>query len=155
MIRSTLVYLIRDGAWLMLLRNRKEHDVNKGKWIGVGGKTLPGETPEECAVRETLEETGYLCRPEYRGRLLFRYEGEESEDIFVYTSRVFSGTFHDTDEGTLAWIDEDRILDLELWPGDRLFLERMLGGDTGTFRYLLEYDSSGRLIKAEEEPDHE
>lgn len=155
MIRSTLVYLIRNGQWLMLLRNRKEHDVNHGKWIGVGGKSLPGETQEECAIRETLEETGYLCTPEYRGRLQFRYEGEESEDISVYTSQRFTGTFHDTEEGTLAWIDEDRILDLELWPGDRLFLERILKGKTGIFSYILEYDSSGRLLRAEEEPEYE
>ncbi len=151
MIRSTLVYLIRDGQWLMLLRNRKEHDVNHGKWIGVGGKLLPGETEEACAVRETLEETGLTCVPVFRGILDFRYEGEENEEIFVYTSEEFSGELHESDEGTLAWIPEDRIMDLELWEGDRLFLKRLLAHEDRIFRYRLYYDSTGCLIKAEGE----
>ena len=135
----------------MLLRNRKDHDVNKGKWIGVGGKLLPGETPEDCAVRETFEETGYHCIPVFRGKLHFMYEREEEEEIFVYTSGVFSGEFHTTEEGTLAWIPEDRILQLRLWPGDRLFLTRLLDHEPDCFAFRLEYDRSGTLLKAEEE----
>ncbi|MBR2727044.1 MAG: 8-oxo-dGTP diphosphatase [Solobacterium sp.] len=151
MIRSTLIYLIRDGKLLMLLRNRKDHDVNKGKWIGVGGKLLEGETPEACAVRETFEETGYRCIPEFRGKLYFMYDGEDDEEIFVYTSEDFSGDFHATNEGTLAWIPEEEILQLNLWPGDRLFLTRLLDHEPGLFTYRLEYSRSGILLKAEEE----
>ena len=151
MIRSTLVYLIRGKEWLMLLRNRKDHDVNKGKWIGVGGKMLPGELPEDCAVRETFEETGYRCIPVFRGKLHFMYEGEEEEELFVYTSEEFSGSFHPTEEGTLEWIPEDRILQLSLWPGDRLFLAKLLDHSPVPFVYRLEYSSSGTLLKAEEE----
>ena len=151
MIRSTLVYLIRGKAWLMLLRNRKDHDVNKGKWIGVGGKMLLDESPEACAIRETFEETGYHCIPVFRGKLHFMYEGEEEEEIFVYTSEEFSGDFHPTDEGTLEWISQDRILQLDLWPGDRLFLTRLLDHIPGPFAYRLEYSNHGELLKAEEE----
>ena len=58
MMESTCIYLIDHGKWLLMYRNRKPDDINEGKWIGVGGKSLPGETPEECAVREFREETG-------------------------------------------------------------------------------------------------
>ena len=60
---TTLCYLERDGKYLMLLRNRKKKDINKGKWIGVGGKFEQGESPEECARREVFEETGYCSPP--------------------------------------------------------------------------------------------
>lgn len=151
MKRSTCVYLIRDGKWLMLLRDRKKDDVNHGKWIGVGGKCLSGESFEACAIRETKEETGLtIMAPKFRGFLEFRYETLEPEQIAVYTAEEFSGEEAACDEGTLAWIEEEKILDLELWEGDRLFLKRLLSNDASNFEFLLEYDDQGNLINAEE-----
>ncbi len=130
MVVSTLCYLEKDDKYLMLLRNKKEHDVNEGKWIGVGGKCEKGESPEECIIRETFEETGIkLENLKMRGVLTFSSEGWEDEYIFVFTSDKFSGSITDCNEGELRWIDKDKIMDLNLWDGDRIFLKIMLESD--------------------------
>ncbi|MBR1628407.1 MAG: 8-oxo-dGTP diphosphatase [Lachnospiraceae bacterium] len=130
MILSKLCYLQRDEQMLMLLRNKKQVDVNAGKWIGVGGKFLPGESPEECVVRETFEETGLtLDAMTLRGLLTFASEGWEDECIFVFVSNAFHGEQKVCDEGELRWIPKDQILDLNLWEGDRIFLKLLLEDD--------------------------
>lgn len=131
MKRSTLCYMEKDGCYLMLLRNKKKADVNAGKWIGVGGKFEEGETPEECLLREVREETGVSLR-KYAlvGVIGFRLEGTEDEDMYLYRATAWDGDVNmDCSEGTLKWIPKDEIMDLELWEGDRLFLERMLRGN--------------------------
>lgn len=130
MFVSTLCYLEKDNQYLMLLRNKKKHDVNEGKWIGVGGKCEKGESPEECVIRETFEETGIkLEKLKMRGVMTFASAGWEDEYIFVFTSDEFSGTMSDCNEGELRWIDKDKIMDLNLWDGDRIFLKIMLESD--------------------------
>lgn len=130
MVVSTLCYLEKDNKYLMLLRNKKEHDVNQGKWIGVGGKCEKGESPEECVIRETFEETGIKLESlKMRGVMTFASEGWEDEYIFVYTSDKFSGHITECNEGELAWIDKDKIMDLNLWDGDRIFLDIMINSD--------------------------
>ncbi len=124
---STLCYLEKDGKYLMLYRNRKEHDVNEGKWIGVGGKAEAGESPEECLSREVLEETGLkLTSQRLRGILTFSSQGWEDELIFVYTSSSFEGDLKPCDEGELKWIEKRDIFDLNLWEGDRIFLDLLI-----------------------------
>ena len=130
MVVSTLCYLEKDNKYLMLLRNKKEKDVNEGKWIGVGGKCEKGESPEECVIRETIEETGIKLESlKMRGVMTFASEGWEDEYIFVYTSDKFSGHITECNEGELAWIDKDKIMDLNLWDGDRIFLDIMINSD--------------------------
>jgi 8-oxo-dGTP diphosphatase len=130
MVVSTLCYLEKDNKYLMLLRNKKENDVNEGKWIGVGGKCEKGESPEECVIRETFEETGIKLESfKMRGVMTFASEGWEDEYIFVYTSDKFSGHITECNEGELAWIDKDKIMDLNLWDGDRIFLDIMINSD--------------------------
>ena len=103
MIESTLVYLIQNDYWLMLLRNKKTNDINQNKWIGVGGKKEKNETIEECAIRETFEETGLKIQSlQYHGLVLFDYEKAETEKIYVYTSNDFTGVIHECNEGTLS-----------------------------------------------------
>ena len=127
MILSTLCYLRRDDHFLMLLRDKKKKDVNEGKWIGVGGKFLPGECPEECVYREVWEETGYMLDDlSMRGVLTFSSKGWEEECIFVFVSERFHGTEKPCDEGTLKWVHKDALLDLNLWEGDRLFMEKLI-----------------------------
>ncbi len=65
MKQTTLCYIEKDGCYLMLHRVKKEHDINRDKWIGIGGKFEDGESPEECVLRETREETG-LTLTDYR-----------------------------------------------------------------------------------------
>ena len=58
MILTTLCYLEKEDSYLMLHRVKKKKDVNKDKWIGIGGKFEKDESPEECLRREAREETG-------------------------------------------------------------------------------------------------
>ena len=129
MLCTTICYLERDGKYLMLLRNKKAHDVNEGKWIGVGGKFEQGESPEECVRREVEEETGLVIdRLLMRGMLTFSSEGWEEELIFVFTADQFHGTLTDCAEGELRWIAKTELMELNLWEGDRIFLELLLKG---------------------------
>ncbi|MCR5824355.1 MAG: 8-oxo-dGTP diphosphatase [Lachnospiraceae bacterium] len=131
MKRSTLCYLEKDGCYLMMLRNKKKADVNAGKWIGVGGKFEEGETPDECLKREVLEETGVTLKAYvFVGVIGFRLEGSEDEDMYLYKATDWEGNVNmDCNEGTLKWIPKKEIPDLDLWEGDRLFLEKMLQGE--------------------------
>ncbi len=80
-VLTTLCYLERDGKYLMLHRTKKEHDINKDKYIGIGGHFESGESPDECLVRETTEETG-LTLTSYRARgiVTFIYDIDEETD---------------------------------------------------------------------------
>lgn len=144
-------YIIKEHQWLMLLRNKKKNDVNQGKWIGIGGKLEPGESMLQCMHREILEETGLNAEAlELRGVIYFQYEDCEPEKIYIYTIERFTGELKECDEGTLKWIDERDILSLDLWDGDRIFLERLLSQDHHTFCYVFTYDKQGLLAKVEE-----
>lgn len=131
MIRSTICHIEKNGQWLMLLRNKKKNDLNEGKWVGIGGKAEPGETMDQCCVRECMEETGLLVKePVFHGVVHFRSDRWEAEDMYVYTAPDFEGTLNeDCSEGTLKWIDKSEILSLRLWAGDRLFLTPLLKGE--------------------------
>lgn len=147
MKKTTLVYLIKNHQWLMLLRNKKAHDVNHGKWIGVGGKVEDNESVEECAIREVYEETGYhIDELSYHGIVYFKYADEEIEKMYVYSSKKFHGEEKECDEGTLAWKKEDEILNLDLWEGDRIFLQEMIQSHVKPFVYELFYDKDSNLI---------
>lgn len=122
---TTLCYIQQNHSYLMLYRNKRSHDVNGGKWIGVGGHLLDGETKEECLLREVYEETGLtLLSYQLCGKLEFDIDGLR-EDCYLYISDSFKGTLIDCDEGELHWIDIDDMKDLNLWKGDYLFLERI------------------------------
>ena len=124
MKRATLVYVREGGRTLMLHRVRKANDMHAGKWNGLGGKLEGGETPEACAVREVREESGLtIVRPDFRGMLTFpAFSQDEDWVAYVFVARTFSGALIDSAEGVLAWIDDAALLDLPLWPGDRIFL---------------------------------
>ncbi len=126
---ATLCYIERDGKYLMLLRNRKSNDPNEGKWIGVGGKLEDGETPEDCAIREIFEETGLRATSLTRwGDVYFRSDVWECEIMRLFLVTGFEGETADCDEGELHWVEKDRIFDLNLWDGDRIFLKYLISG---------------------------
>lgn len=151
MIETSCGYLIKNHQWLMLLRNKKKDDINAGKWIGIGGKLEPNESMMQCMCREVKEETGFNVEQlELRGVLNFEYQDKEPEKIYVYTIERFSGEMTECNEGTLQWIDESKILSLDLWEGDRIFLNRLLENHHETFCYVFSYDKNGRLLHTEE-----
>ena len=139
MILTTLCYIEKDDSYLMLHRVKKNVDVNKGKWIGVGGKFEAGESPDECLKREVREETGLeLTSYRMRGVLTFQSVGWETEYIFLYTADGFTGEVKDCNEGILKWVRKDEIKDLNLWRGDRVFL-KLLKEEEPFFSMKLSY----------------
>lgn len=124
---STICYLESKGKTLLLQRNKKENDMHEGKWVGIGGKFEENETPEECIKREFLEETGLnLKSPRMRGMIFFpKFFKNEDWIMFVFVCDNYDGDMIDSNEGTLKWIDNDKIAQLEMWDGDSIFLEWM------------------------------
>ncbi len=160
----------------MLYRNKKKNDPNAGKWVGIGGKFEPGETAEECVLREVREETGFILTSyKFLGIVEFRNDAWENEDMYLYLADGFTAegsgkmvkvdtgapvgtavTFDDLpippcNEGDLKWIPKSEILDLNLWEGDRYFLEPMLRGETD-LNMRLTY-SGDELISVERHGD--
>lgn len=124
MINSTLCYIERGDEYLLLHRVKKENDLNRDKWIGVGGKLEEGESPEECLVREVWEETGLRLRSwRYRGLVTFVSDRWEGEYMHLFTATDFEGEIGECAEGELEWIKKRDFAALPQWEGDRIFLE--------------------------------
>ena len=140
MLNTTLCYISRGSEYLMLHRVKKQNDVNRDKWIGIGGKFEPDESPDECLLREVKEETGLtLTSWRYRGIVTFVNTVCESEYMHLFTSDDYEGEIKQCDEGVLEWIDRKRLYDLTLWEGDRIFL-KLLETDEPFFSLKLCYD---------------
>lgn len=146
MEETVLIYIEQNHKYLMLYRNKKQKDLNKLKWIGIGGHIEKKETPLEAVFRETKEETGLaLLNAQKRGIIHFR-SGETYEVMHLFTSCSFKGTIKECDEGELHWIDIDRLNELPIWEGDKIFLE-LLKTETNEFELSLTYDGD-RLIES-------
>ena len=147
MRNSTLCYIEKDGCYLMLHRVKKENDLNKDKWIGVGGGFWENESPEDCVRREALEETGLILKnPRLLSVVTFVIEGGECEHMFLFKCTDFEGSLTDCDEGCLEWIPKTRIYDLDLWEGDKIFLKK-IENYCDFFTLKLVYNKSGRLTE--------
>lgn len=147
-ILSTLCYLERDGKYLMLHRTVKKNDMNKGKWIGVGGHFEPGESPEECVLREVKEETGYtLTSYRYRGLVTFVLGEEVTEYMSLFTADGFEGEEIPCDEGQLEWVPIDKVWSLNIWEGDKIFF-RLLDEQVPFFSLKLVYSEQNEFLAA-------
>ena len=146
MINTTLCYLERGDEYLMLHRTKKENDLNHDKWVGVGGKFQDQESPEDCVLRETWEETGLtLTRWRYRGLVTFISDQWETEYMHVFTADQWTGEPHPCDEGDLAWIKKKDLLALPLWEGDKIFLD-LLERDAPFFSLKLRYEGDTLVL---------
>lgn len=154
MYNSTLCYLENErGEYLMLHRVKKQVDINKGKWIGIGGKFEEGESPDECLRREVREETGLtLTRFQFRGVVTFLCNDSGSDQLmYLFTATGWTGELNpDCSEGELAWVPKGQVLDLPIWEGDEIFL-KLLAQDAPPFLLTLDYrgpDGEDRLRRA-------
>ena len=147
MLNTTLCYIERGDEYLMLHRDKKKNDINRDKWIGLGGKFEEDESPEECLLREVYEESGLrLTSWRYRGIVTFVNTKCSSEFMHLFTADAFEGTVGPCDEGELEWIKKSELMKLTLWEGDRIFL-RLLETDEPFFSLKLSYDGD-ELISA-------
>lgn len=137
---TTLCYIEKDDCYLMLHRIKKENDINKDKWIGIGGHFENRESPEECLLREVKEETGLtLTSYRFRGIVTFVTETGLFEYMCLYTADGFEGELLDCDEGTLEWVPKSELKELNLWQGDYIFL-RLLEEREEFFSLKLVYE---------------
>jgi len=142
---TTLCYIEKDDKYLMLHRVKKKNDLNKDKWVGVGGKFEPGETPEECLLREVKEETG-LTLTSYKFRAIITFISDEwgVEYMHLFTADGYEGELpedkmRDCDEGELVWVPKSEVENLRLWEGDKIFF-RLLEERDDFFSLKLRYE---------------
>ena len=154
---TTLCYVEKDDSYLMMHRISKKNDVNKDKWIGIGGHFEPGESPEECLLREAFEETGLkLTKWRFRGLVTFVFESTEynmEEYMCLYTSDGYEGDITDANgnmkecnEGVLCWVKKDKLSELNLWEGDKIFF-KLLNDNHEFFSLKLKY-TGDKLVEA-------
>ena len=127
MFNTTLCYIEKDGCYLMIHRIKKQNDMNKDKWLGVGGKLEDGESPFDCARREILEETGLkVNKLNYKGIITFVSDLYGTEYMHLFTSDDYDGEVdYECDEGRLEWVKKEDIYSLPIWEGDKIFFELM------------------------------
>ncbi len=147
MRNTTLCHIEKDGKYLMLHRIKKENDLNRDKWIGIGGKFEDKESPEECNAREAFEETGLVlgdCR--YCGIVTFVSDIWETEYMHIFHTTDFSGEIKECDEGTLEWVEIEKLYDMPIWEGDKIFF-RLIEEKVPFFSLKLVYEGDN-LVKA-------
>ena len=147
MRNTTLCYITRGQEVLLLHRVKKKNDINKDKWIGIGGHFEGEESPDECLLREAKEETGLtLTSWRCRGVVTFLNDCCEGEFMYLFTADGFEGELKTCDEGDLQWVSRDFMDSLPTWEGDKIFLE-LLWQDAPFFLLTLRY-SGDRLMEA-------
>lgn len=155
---AVLCYIRHNGSTLMMHRNSRPEDMHFGKWNAPGGKIEPGETPEECVVREVFEETALAVEnPRMRGILTFpAFNGEEDWYVYVFAAEKFSGNLKKScPEGDLHWIKDSDLMTLSLWEGDRVFMKWLDGNKffSGKFTYSASGFESYSVVFYGDEPE--
>ncbi len=147
MRNTTLCHIEKDGKYLMLHRVKKENDLNKDKWVGIGGKFEDKESPEECNAREVFEETGLtIGKSRYCGVVTFVSDKWETEYMHIFHTTDFSGELKECDEGKLEWVDIEALYNLPIWEGDKIFF-RLIEQNAPFFSLKLVYEGD-KLVEA-------
>ena len=137
---TTLCYIEKEDFYLMMHRVKKEKDINKDKWIGVGGHFEEGESPEDCLLREVWEETGLkLTSFRLRGIVTFTTDIYPTEYMFLYTADGYEGEITECNEGNLEWVKKNEVYNLPIWEGDKVFF-RLLEKEIPVFSLKLRYE---------------
>ena len=137
---TTLCYIEKDNKYLMMHRVKKENDINRDKWVGIGGHFEADETPEECLLREVHEETGVeLTDYRLRGIITFISDRWPTEYMFLYTASGYTGEISTCDEGILEWVEKNMVYSLPIWEGDKIFF-KLLEDETDFFTLKLRYE---------------
>lgn len=123
MRNTTLCYIEKENSYLMLYRNKKKNDENKGKYVGIGGHFLENESPYDCVVREAYEETGLNIKPIYRGLVTFVSDKYECEQMHLFTCQEFTGELSSCNEGELRFIEKKDLIKIPMWEGDYIFFD--------------------------------
>ncbi len=141
MKNTTLCYIEKDGAYLMIHRIKKKNDENKDKWIGIGGKFEAAESPFDCVRREILEETGVSALGlKYRGLITFVSNLYGTEYMHLFSASGYEGEInYDCCEGELLWVKKENIASLPIWEGDKIFLD-LLDKESRFFSLKLIYE---------------
>lgn len=141
--KATLVYIDNGKEWLMLHRNKREHDVHFGKWIAVGGKFKDNEKAIECATREVFEETGLtITNIDEKGIILFEnFTPNTDWQVHVFLVKKFVGQLVDSDEGELSWVPYENIMSLPTWEGDYIFNQWLLDNKP-YFKAIFKYEAN-------------
>ncbi len=146
--QTTLCYIEKDGKYLMMHRVKKENDINRDKWVGVGGHFEADESPEECLLREVKEETGLTLKSwRFRGIITFICDKQQTEYMFLYTADSFSGELTECEEGNLEWIEKTDVYRLPIWEGDKIFF-KMIEENHPFFSLKLKYDNDMLVEKS-------
>lgn len=144
---TTLCYIENNDCYLMLHRTKKKKDVNKDKWIGVGGHAEGNETPQECLLREVKEETGLLLTSyKFRRLITFISDEYEAEMMCLFTADGYTGELITCDEGELEWVKKSDVPQLPTWEGDAQFLKLLLEDEKRFFAMKLRYEGE-RLVE--------
>lgn len=144
---TTLCYIEKEDSYLMMHRVKKVNDINKDKWVGVGGHFEEGESPEECLLREVYEETGLtLTSFRLRGIVTFSTDVYPTEYMFLYTADSYEGEMIECNEGNLEWVKKSDVYNLPIWEGDKIFF-RLLEEEVPVFSLKLRYDGD-ELVEA-------
>ncbi len=144
---TTLCYIEKDDSYLMMHRVKKEKDINKDKWVGVGGHFEEGESPEECLLREVREETGLELKAwKLRGIITFVTDVQQTEYMFLYTADDYAGEMTECSEGNLEWVKKSKVYHLPIWEGDKIFF-RLLEQGAEFFSLKLRYEGD-KLVES-------
>lgn len=143
-IEATICHIVRGRR---LLLKKATRGISVGKWNAPGGKLDPGETPEECARREVLEETGLrVSNLLYHGTLTFVMDGGKTlhTTAHLFSTRTAVGRARSSEEGPVRWFPLDDVPLGEMWEDDLYWIPLMLEGIR--FDATFTYDAANRHV---------